>query len=449
MNKNLAERIAEYVHNLRYEDLTEEVKREVKRRIIDSIAVALPAYKESPIRMIRELIKETSSRRSSTVWVYGDETSVDYASFINSAMVRYFDYNDTYLSKEALHPSDCIPALMAVCETLDKDGKELILATALAYEIICELADAASIRERGWDHISYIAIGTAAAVAKLLDLDLKKIEQAINLTASNSITLRQTRIGELSMWKGLSSPNAVRNAVFYTFLAEKGITGPSPVFEGERGFFKQVSGEFDLELKNPSKIIQTSIKNYPVEYHSMGAAEAAFKIRERINVEEIDTIEIGTFKISHYIIVKDPEKWDPKTKETADHSLPFIVAYILAKGKIDVDSYYDLNDPKVKSLMKKMKIYVDEELDRLYPEAVPSRIRIKLTNSRVEEETIIYPKGHSKNPLSDEELDMKFEKLLRNEMGYAYKDLLNDLKNLENKKIKEIIKKLVLNKSSA
>jgi len=442
MSKFLAERIAEYVRNFSYKDLNQQAIKEAKRRIIDSIAVALPAINEEPIKKIRNVVEKTSSERSATIWSSGKKTSLDYASFVNSAMTRYYDYNDTYLSKEALHPSDCIAGLMAVAENLDLDGKDLILAINIAYEIICKLADAASIRERGWDHISYIAIGTAAALGKLMDLSTEKITQAINLTAANVITLRQTRIGELSMWKGLSAPNAVRNAVFYSLLAEQGVTGPAPVFEGERGFFKQVSGEFDLDFKTSFKIIETSIKNHPVEYHSMGAAEAAFKIRNKIEIENIESIEIDTFRVSYNIIVKDPEKWDPKTKETADHSLPFIVAYILAKGKIEVNSYYDLGDPLVKSLIKKMKIAVDEKLDKLYPEAVPARITIK-SKEKTETEEVIYPKGHFKNPLSDHELENKFKKMIEPLLKDRTKDLLKDLNNIENKKVKDIVDQLV------
>jgi len=447
MSKNLAQRIAEFALSFDYKDLSQEAIQEAKRRLIDTFSVALPAIEEEPIKMIKRVVEKVSSERSAKIWGTNLKTVLDYAAFINSSMTRYYDYNDTYLAKEALHPSDCIAGLIAIAEDKDKTGKDLILSIVLAYEIICKLADAASIRERGWDHVSYIAIGATVGMGKLLDLDIQRLTQAINLTASNVITLRQTRIGELSMWKGLSAPNAVRNATFYTLLAEQGITGPSPVFEGERGFFKQVSGEFDLDLEMKNKIVETSIKYYPVEYHSMGAAEAAFKIREKVNVEDIESIEIGTFRVSYNIIVKDPEKWDPKTKETADHSLPFIVAYILSKGKIEVDSYYDLFDPKVKSLMKKMKIFIDEDLDKLYPQAVPAKIRIKTKTGSTIEEEIIYPKGHFKNPLSQDELDAKFIKMTRSLYGDRVKEVLNEIKEIDRRSVREIITSLTYKKS--
>ncbi|HLI45696.1 MAG TPA: MmgE/PrpD family protein [Geobacterales bacterium] len=442
MTDQLARRIADFVLSLEYDDLRPEVVNEAKRRIIDTFSVALPALEEETIKMVRKVVENTRSERDARIWGLGKKTTLDYAAFVNSSMTRFYDYNDTYLSKEALHPSDCIAGLIAIAEAKNKTGKDLITALALAYELICKLADASSIRERGWDHVSYIAIGATAGIGKLLDLDAQKLTQAINLTASNVITLRQTRIGELSMWKGLSSPNAVRNATFYSLLAEQGITGPSPVFEGERGFFKQVSGEFELDLELDNKILETSIKNYPVEYHSMGAAEVAFKIRDKIDVNKIESIEIGTFKVSYNIIVKDPEKWDPKTKETADHSLPFIVAYILANGKIEVDSYYDLFNPKVKSLMKKIRIYVDDELDKMYPQGCPAKIKVVTSDGQKVEDEIIYPKGHYRNPLTEEELNTKFMKMTKPLLGERTKTILNELRNIEDKSISDVVEAL-------
>jgi 2-methylcitrate dehydratase len=190
------------------------------------------------------------------------------------------------------------------------------------------------------------------------------------------------------------------------------------------------------------KIHETSIKYYPVEYHSMSAADAALILYNKVKYDDIEKIDIDTFEVSYKIIVKDPEKWDPKTRETADHSLPYIVAHILVNGKINVDSYSEenLKDQRVKSLMKKISIKVDPSLDKLYPKAVPNRITIYLKDGRKESSEIIYPKGHYMNPLSDEELNDKFIKLTEPFLKENSKELLKMLWNLENvKNIKEIL----------
>lgn len=448
MTENLAKNIAEYVNAIDYSKLSQEAIEEAKKRIIDSIAVALPTHNEEPIKIIYNTIKSSTQRNGATLWGTKKKAPIDYASFYNSTMIRYIDFNDTYLSKEALHPSDSIGGLVAIAESKNLSGKDLILSLIISYEIACRLADAASIRDRGWDHASYIGIGVAAGASKLLGNDVDKTTHAINLTASNVITLRQVRIGELSMWKGCSAPNATRNAVFYSLLASQGMTGPAPVFEGERGFFKQVSGEFKIEhfagLETKDfKILETSIKYNPVEYHSMSAAEISLKLYDKIkDFSKIKNISVDTFNVAYQIIVKDPEKWDPKTKETADHSMPYIIAHILVNGKITKESYYPeaLKDERVRNLMKKINIKVDSEIDKLYPQGVPTRITVELEDGSKISEEIIYPKGHYRNPLTREELNNKFLSLTEPLLKENSKELLNKLWNLDNiSNLKEIV----------
>ena len=448
MTNYLAKRIAEYVSLIDYNKLSQEAIEESKKRLIDSIAVALSAYNEEPIKIIFNVIKSSTQRNGATLWGTKKKAPIDYASFYNSTMTRYIDYNDTYLSKEALHPSDSIGGLFSIAESMNLSGKDLILSIIISYEVACRLADAASIRDRGWDHASYIGIGVAAGASKLLNIDTEKTIQAINLTASNVITLRQVRVGELSMWKGCSAPNATRNAVFYTLLAANGMTGPSPVFEGERGFFKQVSGEFSIdhfagiETKD-FKILETSIKYNPVEYNSMSAAEIALRLYDKIkDYSKIKSIDVDTFNVAYQIIVKDPEKWDPKTKETADHSMPYIIAHILVNGKITKESYYlqALKDERVKNLMKKINIKVDSEIDKLYPQGVPTRITVTLEDGSKISEEIIYPKGHYRNPLNREEINNKFLSLTEPLLKDRAKELLNKLWELDKvSNLKEIV----------
>ncbi len=247
-------------------------------------------------------------------------------------MTRYLDFNDTYLSKEALHPSDNIPPpLIAVGYAMSLGGEELLRASYVSYQVVGALSDAVSIRDRGWDHVTYISVSSAAGIANLMGLTEERFENALSLGINNNISMRQTRAGELSMWKGFTAANACRNSVFAALLAQKGFTGPSHIFTGgEMGFFKQVSGEFDLDL-SVDRVPRTMIKNYPVEYHAMSAAEAADELRKEIR-GDIESVSVDTFRVAHTIIIKDPEKLRPRTKETADHSMPYIIAYTLLHG---------------------------------------------------------------------------------------------------------------------
>jgi len=209
-------------------------------------------------------------------------------------------------------------------------------------------------------------------------------------------------------------------------LAKEGMTGPSPVFEGEKGFFNQVSGPLEINFpKDEYMIRKTSIKRHPVEYHSMSAVDAVLKLRDKISDSaEIDKIDVETFTVSYQIIVKDPEKWRPKTKETADHSLPYIVATSLCDGFIWIDSYDEdkLKRKEVLDLMDKMEIKVGDGFDKYYPEGIPNRIKIYLKDGSVEEELVIYPKGHFKNPMNVDELYDKYSRLTK-EVLNNYKDV--------------------------
>ena len=429
---NLAEKIADYVVELRDSKIPKDVIRLVKERVIDSIGVALGAFDAPPVVIARKVLSGFDGKGSVGIGV--GQMSPDHAAFLNGCMVRYIDFNDTYLSKEALHPSDNIPAVLAAGEYMGVDGMTFIKGIVASYELSCRLADASSIRDRGWDHVTYIALSSAVGSALVLDLSREKVVQAVNLAATPNIALRQTRVGELSMWKGCAAANAARNGLFASLLAMEGMTGPSPVFEGEKGFFKQVSGDLDIEFpKKEYKIMKTSIKKHPVEYHSMSAVDAALTISKNIDdPSKITKIHVDTFTVSYEIIVKDPEKWDPKTKETADHSLPYIVATTLHDGYIWIDSYDDekLKRPGVKDLMNKLDIAVGEGFDNYYPEGIPNRVIVEVVEGAVYEDTVIYPKGHFKNPLKSEELYEKFERLTKDKLN-NYKDIWDMVWRLE------------------
>ena len=167
MKKTLAHQLADYACALRFEDLSKHVVHEVKRRVLDSLGCALGAWNREPCAIARKVAADFSAKRGSTIIGTSHKAPPDWTAFANGCCIRYFDYNDTYLSKEPAHPSDNISAVLAVAESVGASGRELITAIALAYEVQCRFCDAASIRARGWDHVTYGAFSTALASAKL------------------------------------------------------------------------------------------------------------------------------------------------------------------------------------------------------------------------------------------------------------------------------------------
>lgn len=447
---NLAEQLADYVQSTDYKAVPENVVHETKKRIIDSLGCAIGAFNEDPVKISRKVASAARDNLGSTLFGTRKKTTPDLAGFVNGIMVRYFDYNDTYLSKEPAHPSDNIGPCFSIAESEHAIGKDLLLSIILAYEIQCRLCDAADIRHRGWDHVCYGLPSTALAAGKLMELDTEQMTQAVNLALNSHITMRQVRAGELSMWKGCSFANAARNGIFSAVLAREGMTGPSPIFEGEMGFFKQVSGPFELNIddfggrKGSFKIAETYLKFFPAEIHSQTSIWAALEARKEIeNPEDIVSVEIASHEAGYTILGRDLEKWNPLTKETADHSLPYIVGIALLEGKIDNSTYSDkkIRDPNILEFLRKITVVEDRTLSARYPEAVANKVTVKLSSGRVVSKQVDYHKGHPKNPMSDDEVEEKFRRLTRKYLDKnRARRILDSVWNLE--KAKDIAKLL-------
>src|SRR3954447_7553906 len=231
----LAARLAKYAAGLTFDKLTKEAVHEAKRRFIDSFATAVGAMPAEAYHVAKRCALRVSSNPGASI-LGGGRTSVEWATFLNGLLIRYLDFNDTYLSKEPAHPSDNLAAVLSLGEAVGAGGRDLITAAVLAYEIQCRFCDAASLRKHGVDHVTYGAISSAAAACKLMELNVTQTVHAIGIAGVCNVALRQTRSGELSMWKGCAFANAARNGVFAALLAAEGMTGPAPIFEGDLGF---------------------------------------------------------------------------------------------------------------------------------------------------------------------------------------------------------------------
>jgi 2-methylcitrate dehydratase len=427
MNKTLAHQLADYAGALRFEDLSKNVVHEVKRRVIDSLGCALGAWKDEPCAIARRVASDFSAKEGSTIIGTTHKAPPDWTAFANGCCIRYFDYNDTYLSKEPAHPSDNIAAALAVAESVGAKGHELITAIALAYEVQCRFCDAASIRARGWDHVTYGAFSTALASAKLMKLDPKNTRHAVNIAGVAGAAMRQARVGELSHWKGVAFANAARHGVFSALLARAGMTGPGPIFEGQMGFEKQlgvslgnVAEKFAVPFGQTSDgpasmILRASIKFWPAEYHSQSAIEAALLLRDEIcDPATVRAMTIESHDAAVDIIGSEPAKWKPKTRETADHSLPYITAIALLDGEV-TDRQFEperFKDPEVWKFLENAKVQRNAELSALYPDAVANIVHVDLADGRRLTRRVDYPKGHAKNPLKDSQVEEKFNVLV-------------------------------------
>ncbi len=409
------ERIAGYAQQLQFSGLTTSAVHEAKRRLIDALGCGLGAYEDEPCRIARSLASRTTCEAGARILGTPLRTLPELATFANGVMMRYLDGNDT-LPGGGGHPSDVIAPMLAMAEVTRSDGKSLLTAIALAYEVYFAFFRGACMRDHGMDHVLYTVVATAVGAGKLLALDEQKLGQAIALAVTPNIALHATRRGDLSMWKGVAAGNAARNGVFAALLAAEGMTGPSNVIEGSHGL-RELIGKFDLgaltESQGEFKVTQSHLKFFLSEYHSQSPITAALELSRQIKSDEIEAIIVHTYWFAWSEIGSEPEKWHPTTRESADHSLPFILAAVLLDGAFSDAVFSDtrIRDPQVHALADKVAVKEDPEFTRRFSGSIPCRLEVRLRSGEVKVAQVEYPRGHVKNPMSDAEVESKFNAL--------------------------------------
>jgi 2-methylcitrate dehydratase len=428
----LAEKMGAYAATLQYEDLPPEVVHQCKRMIVDTLGCALGGFDSEPSRIAREFAATVTSTQPATVLCTGQQTSPDLAVFANGVMIRYLDYNDGYIGREAGHPSDSIAALISAAEIGKANGRDLIVATAIIYEIFCRMCDIVNFKPMGFDHTTIGAMASVLGAARLMGLTQEQITTALNLTVAANVSLYQTRIGNVSMWKGCAYANASRNAMFYAQMAARGVSGPSPVFEGRGGYFVAVT-RMPFELApfggkgQPFKVMDCLIKRYPLGQYSQSVVHAALEAREKVkDVRDIAEIHVRTLHTAVEMMAGDPDKWKPHNRETADHSMPYTAGVALKYGAMDLQYFDDpyLHDPELLDLVSKIKVSVSEEANSREPEAMLCDLDMTMKDGRKEAIRVEYHRGHPRNPMSDAEIEEKFRSLAGDQLPKAQADKL-------------------------
>ncbi len=418
----LAAQLAGYVDGIGYGDLGAPVVELVKAHFIDSIGCAIGAFNEPPVRAVRDVALQNGGDAATLIGTTR-RTTMEWATFANGAALRHFDLNDAYAGREVGHPSDNITPCLAVAEAEGRSGRDLILAIALAYEIDCRLLDAVQISVRGWDHPTFSLPAASLAAGKLMRLSRPQLTQAVNLSLAGHLAVNQTRLEVLSNWKGLADADAGRNALFAAQLARGGITGPAPAFEGKAGFFKQVSGPFTLDVSQfggqggggAFKVADCSIKLYPAQALLQTAIAAAATIGAAVpDPARVRSIVVATTLAGQQYAADSREKWAPETSETADHSLPYIVARSMLDGQIGNTSYTQqaLHDPRLLALLAKLTVEEDAALTRMYPQKIPTRVTVTLDDGHVLTEQVDDLPGFGGRPATRQDIETKFRRVV-------------------------------------
>jgi 2-methylcitrate dehydratase len=411
----LARRLADYALGLRYEDLDGATVERVKIHLIDALGCGVAALNEGAVRICREMALAVGG--PSTIIGTDRRTTADLAAFANAAAIRYLDFNDTYVGKVAIHPSDNVAPCLAVAEAERASASELITAIAIAYEVNCRLTDALDISTRGWDPPVFGLPAVALAAGRLMKLTSEQLTHAIALAMNDHIPLGLTRAGDLSEWKGIAVAEAGRNAVFAVRLARAGLTGPAPIFEGKSGVFQQITGRADVDVTSfggrgrPFRIHQCVLKPYPAVIYTQTAIVAAIEVAKEVgSLDRVARIDIATSRHGFERTGSEPEKWDPKTRETADHSLPYITARAMFDGDITNASFSEqkFRDGAVLAFMQKIKVAEDPALTARTGGAVPTRVTATLSDGKSITREVDHAPGFAARPMTRDEVERKF-----------------------------------------
>ncbi len=443
--------LAKFVVRASVADISNESKQEIKIRILDSLGCAIGAIRAEPIGMLRTQLDDFGGNKQCTL-IGGGKTAPDRAAFYNGALIRYLDFMDSYLAKgETCHPCDNIGAILAAAEYAGREGKDLLAAIAVSYQVQCRLSDVAPVRKQGFDHTTQGAYSVAAGVAKALGLDEKKTANAIAISGTAFNALRVTRTGSLSHWKGLAFPNTAFGATHAAFLAMRGITGPSEVFEGNKGFMESIAGHFEIDWsKEDLEIVrQTIVKKYSAEIHSQSAIEGILelKVEEGISGDDIESIVIDIFDVAYNIIGGGEEgaKIDVRTKEEADHSLPYMIAVAVLDGNVGPRQYRSarLRKDDVQSLLRKVEVRPNAEYSKLFPDLIPCRITVRLKGGKIVMKEKWDYEGFFTRPLSWERVVNKFISLCPHSLDRKIREkIIATVENLEKIRTVDLMKVL-------
>ncbi|HKF17210.1 MAG TPA: MmgE/PrpD family protein [Candidatus Dormibacteraeota bacterium] len=384
------ERLAAFVHSASWERITIKAREALKLRILDSLGCAIAALDSGVVRAVRREVGEMGGRPLCTL-IGGGRTSPDRAAFHNAAAVRYLDFNDSFMAPgETCHPSDNLGPVLAAVEFAGGDGRDLLVSLAVAYQVQCRLSELAPVRARGFDHVTQGAYAVAAGTARGLGLDAAATANAIAIAGTAFNALRVTRTGSLSNWKGLAYPNTAFGAVHAAFLARAGITGPAEVFEGNKGFMESIAGHFSIDWTSEGldAVTRTSIKRFNAEFHSQAVLEAVLELRQEhgINQAQIGGVTIEVFQVAYDIIGggEEGDKRLVRSKEEADHSLPYLVAVALLDGQVLPPQFAPdrIVRADVQELLRRIVVRPDPELSARFPEQHACRVHIRLRDGR-------------------------------------------------------------------
>ena len=435
---SLSGQMAKFAIDLQYDQIPEIAIWEAKRFLLDSIGCALAAVNNEDMAAMYRFIEKLGGTPEASVIGRDFQTNAANAALMNCLLTRALDYNDIYWEQDPSHPSDMIGTALAAAEVNGKSGKDALVAIIIAYEMELRWCHAANpgVREVGWHHATLTQFVSPLVAGKMYDLSLDQMIAAVGISGSSHFTLGGVVAGHLTNMKNTADPLAAQAGVLAALMAREGYEGPVEVIEGKEGLFEVVNNvEWQPEwllkgLGEEFMITQCSYKAFPTEALTHQPISAALQVCQEHNLAAKDISEILVETTARGAdILSDPSKYQPTTKETADHSLPYVIAAAVADGNVLPDSFSDekLKDPRIWDLLGKINVVADPEIDAMFPGV--KRARVSITSNAGETHTaqVDHAKGSPKNPMTDADIVSKFRANAEGVLNPAQQDKVIDL----------------------
>jgi 2-methylcitrate dehydratase len=448
--------MSRWAAGLSYAQLSQGAVYQAKRFLLDSVGCALGGYQQHDVKIALAVLDEIAGRGLATVIGTGKRIDPVSASLANGLMIRCMDYNDIYWKQDPSHPSDIFPAALAGCERAKSDGKELIVGLVLGHEFEMRFCEAAfpGIRERGWHHATLTAFVSPLVAGRAMHLGWEQIQHAIGISASRHATLGAVTAGKLTMMKNTVDPMATQSGVLAALMAEQGYTGPEHVVDGKEGLTQCFGPSWKLNLLTDGlgeawRITQCGMKAFPTEALTHTPISAVLDIVKSndLKPEQVEKVQIRSLARAADIL-SDPSKYDPHSKETADHSLPYVIAAAIADRQVTPVQFEmkKIMDPTIRAQLKKVEVVADPEIEKVFPALQRVIVNLTTTDGRTFTKQLDYPKGDPRNPLSDAEVEEKFAALAERVLSEgAQKKLKQAIWNLE--KVGSVSKLMALMKA--
>jgi 2-methylcitrate dehydratase len=440
--ETITAKMSRWAAGVTYQQLSKEAVYQAKRFLLDSIGCALGGYQQHDVKIALEVLDEIAGRGPATVIGTGKHLDAVSASLANALMIRCMDYNDIYWKQDPSHPSDIFPAALACCERGKSDGRELIVGLVLGHEFEMRFCEAAfpGIRERGWHHATLTAFVSPFVAGRALHLGWEQIQHAVGISASRHATLGAVTAGKLTMMKNTVDPMATQSGVLAALMAEKGYTGPEHVVDGKEGLTHCFGPSWKLNLLTDGlgeswRITHCGMKAFPTEALTHTPISAVLDIVKSndLKPEQVEKVQIRSLARAADIL-SDPSKYDPQSKETADHSLPYVIAAALAERQV-TPAHFEMKkimDPVIRAQLKKVEVVADPEIEKVFPALQRVIVNLTTVDGRTFTKQLDYPKGDPRNPLTDAEVEEKFAALAEGVLSDgAQKKLKNAIWNLE------------------